>query len=343
MDSQEKEENVKDDLEGKNLKITVPFENQSVYQQVQNGITPILRNIDSIKYIQENSKIIANTMRPMLQAQAGIKEMLEKCSQSSAVSIATLIQNQMKKIADALKELYSTYSVVSEFSDSVHRMMSDIAEVVQQIKIPSISEERKQELIERYQIWGSYGWTINPCRNINVFNDYVPADKKTADSVALKRCSDQNMEYIFEITEKNKRVKKTDFSEAIFDYKQKQYKSCALVLFSLIDAILIKLQKPSSLKGRRRKVGLNAVNEARKRTKDDLNTELLFTAMFYMNLFACLEKVFEGGKDFKTQPAVINRNFLDHGMLRRKVTRKDCVQLFLLYYNMLELLDMIHK
>ena len=57
-------------------------------------------------------------------------------------------------------------------------MISDIAEVVQQIKIPSISEERKQELIERYQIWGSYGWTINPCRNINVFNDYVPADKK---------------------------------------------------------------------------------------------------------------------------------------------------------------------
>ena len=122
--------------------------------------------------------------------------------------------------------------------------------------------------------------------------------KKKADSIALKWCSDQNMEYIFEITEKNKRVKKIDFSEAIFDYKQKQYKSCALVLFSLIDAILIKLQSVI-IKGRRRKVGLNAVNEARKRTKDDLNTELLFTVMFYMNLFACLEKVFEGGKDFK--------------------------------------------
>ena len=59
-------------------------------------------------------------------------------------------------------------------------------------------------------------------------------------------------------------------------------------------------------------------------------------------LFACLEKVFEGGKDFKNQPDVINRNFLDHGMMTKKVRKKDCIQLFLLYYNMLELLDMIY-
>ena len=70
---------------------------------------------------------------------------------------------------------------------------------------------------------------------------------------------------------------------------------------------------------------------------------LLFTLLFEANLFACLEKVFEKGNDFRKQPEVLNRNFLDHGMLTRKVTRKDCVQLFLLYYNILELLDMIYQ
>jgi len=69
---------------------------------------------------------------------------------------------------------------------------------------------------------------------------------------------------------------------------------------------------------------------------------MLFIAMFYTNLFACLKKVFESGKDFKNQPDVINRNFLDHGMMTNKVRKKDCIQLFLLYYNMLELLDMIY-
>ena len=55
----------------------------------------------------------------------------------------------------------------------------------------------------------------------------------------------------------------------------------------------------------------------------------------------CIQKVFEDGNDFKNQPAVINRNFIDHGMLTRSVVRKDCVQLFLLFYNLIEFLDII--
>lgn len=31
----------------------------------------------------------------------------------------------------------------------------------------------------------------------------------------------------------------------------------------------------------------------------------------------------------------MNRNFVDHGMLHRKVRRIDCIQLFLVYYNFL--------
>ena len=150
------------------------------------------------------------------------------------------------------------------------------------------------------------------------------------------------MEQIFEIISETKRVKKADFEEAVFDYNHRQYKSCALILFSLVDAVLIRLQKKSDLNGKRRKVGLSAVSEAKKRTETDINTQMLFIAMFYTNLFACLEKVFESGKDFKNQPDVINRNFLDHGMMTNKVRKKDCIQLFLLYYNMLELLDMIY-
>ena len=73
----------------------------------------------------------------------------------------------------------------------------------------------------------------------------------------------------------------------------------------------------------------------------DINKKvyLLFS---YQNVYACLMKVFEDGGDFKKQPEVINRNFVDHGMLHRDVTKRDCIQIFLLYYNLLEFLDIVY-
>lgn len=59
------------------------------------------------------------------------------------------------------------------------------------------------------------------------------------------------------------------------------------------------------------------------------------------NVFSCLNEVFEDANDFKQQPLIINRNFIDHGMLHRKVCKKDCIQIFLLYYNLLKLLEII--
>ncbi len=252
------------------------------------------------------------------------------------------VLGRMQELLDVWKQVFAVKYDFSELSESARRMSEIISESVQRIRIPALSEERKQELIEAHKLWGSYGWTMNPCENAKKIFEHMPSDKKSADIIALKQCSGQKMEQIFEIISETKRVKKADFEEAVFDYNHRQYKSCALILFSLVDAVLIRLQKKSDLNGKRRKVGLSAVSEAKKRTETDINTQMLFIAMFYTNLFACLEKVFESGKDFKNQPDVINRNFLDHGMMTNKVRKKDCIQLFLLYYNMLELLDMIY-
>ena len=97
------------------------------------------------------------------------------------------------------------------------------------------------------------------------------------------------------------------------------------------------------MKGKRRNVGAKAVTMVKQRTKEDVNIEIFSINLFYVNFFSCLEKMFENGNDFKKQPDIINRNFLDHGMLTRRAIRKDCIQLFLVYCNMLELLDLIYK
>ena len=295
-------------------------------QQLEKSISPAIKNMTSI--IQKN--------------QASMLGLLQTNMNYALEPLKNSVLGRMQEVLDVWKQAFAVKYDFSELAESARRMSEIISESVQRIRIPALSEERKQELIEAHKLWGSYGWTMNPCENAKKIFEHMPSDKKSADIIALKQCSGQKMEQIFEIISETKRVKKADFEEAVFDYNHRQYKSCALILFSLVDAVLIRLQKKSDLKGKRREVGLRAVSKAKTRTETDINVQMLFIAMFYTNLFACLEKVFEGGKDFKNQPDVINRNFLDHGMMTKKVRKKDCIQLFLLYYNMLELLDMIY-
>lgn len=299
---------------------------QQLQKIISPTISPVIKNMNSI--IQKN--------------QASMLGLLQTNMNYALEPFKNSVLGQMQELVEVWKQAFSVKYDFSELSESARRMSEIISESVRRLRIPTLSEERKQELIEAHKLWGSYGWTMNPCENVKKIFKYMPTDKKSADAIALKQCSGQKMEQIFEIISETKRVKKADFEEAVFDYNHRQYKSCALILFSLVDAVLIRLQKKSDLKGKRREVGLRAVSKAKTRTETDINVQMLFIAMFYTNLFACLEKVFEGGKDFKNQPDVINRNFLDHGMMTKKVRKKDCIQLFLLYYNMLELLDMIY-
>lgn len=270
---------------------------------------------ESIKQIQKNQNKILESFQPILEKQTNMKVGLENFKKSLGMSVSKW--NQMQEVIKILKKSFKfSHNIeVGEFSKAIYRMTAEFSEVIRKIKIPSISEKKSKNFLK-----------------------YIGC----GDIMALKQCPNKIMEQIFEVLLENKRTKKTDFREAVFDYRHKQYKSCAFILFALIDAILIRLQKKSTLDGKRRNVGLSAVRDAKKRTEIDVNTEVLYTALFCTNLFACLQKVFESGNDFRKQPEVINRNFLDHGMLTRKVTKKDCMQLFLLYYNMLKLLELIY-
>lgn len=287
---------------------------------------------ESLASAAEFSNRISEMLRPTVEA---ISRIIVKTDYFSG------IQESLNSFAKRITELYTfDFSAITE---SMRGFSERLSEMLKDIHIPEISEERKKELIESHHLWGEYGWTINPCADVETLFDSVPDNKKEADLAAMRYCSKKYMISIFDEIRKCKRVKKTDFEEAIFAFDSSKYKSCALLLLSLIDAHLIRLQRKSELNKRgQRDVGKTAVIKAKARAESNLSDSMLFTAMFYANLFSCLAKVFENGNDFKEQPQVINRNFLDHGMLTRRVTRKDCIQLFLLYYNLLNLLDMVY-
>ena len=70
---------------------------------------------------------------------------------------------------------------------------------------------------------------------------------------------------------------------------------------------------------------------------------MFFTMLYQINILAALKVVFENGDDFKIQPKVINRNFLDHGMLHKNVRKTDCIMLFLILYNFTRHLNAISE
>jgi hypothetical protein len=261
------------------------------------------------------------------------------------VSTYSFPKEMLAGISDAVSQIVKCSQLnMSSITDSIKNLTESFSRVISGIQIPSISEERKQELLESHRQWGHMGWTLNPCANIDTLFDSPPEDKKSADRKALKYCTDKNIQELFNTISETKRVKKHDFSEAVFAFENKKYKSCALNLLSLIDAQLIRLQRRSELdKKGRRKVGKRAVEAAKDRASEGYKKAMIFTALFYTNIFECLFTVFEDGQDFKSQPQVVNRNFIDHGMMTKKVTKKDCIQLFLLYYNTMKTLEIIFK
>ena len=65
----------------------------------------------------------------------------------------------------------------------------------------------------------------------------------------------------------------------------------------------------------------------------------LYHMLYATGLLSCLNTFFADGHYFRHEPDVINRNFIDHGMYRRRVRKKDCIQLFVALYDLIEFLE----
>lgn len=249
------------------------------------------------------------------------------------------VRNNLLAFSAEIKAAFEPISNISAtISDSLTEWAKRFEDVLSDIHIPTFSEEKKLELRKSFQQWGEYGWTCIPHATLSYYNK-SPVSPKSANKAALALCGTKEMEGLFTRLRKTKGIKKSDIEEAIFDFQHKQYKSC-----SMIDSKLIRFQRDEDRnhKTKRRYSGKKAAEKLQKHIKDEQNIEQkFFQLLVFENLFVCIQKVFEDGDDFKNQPSVINRNYIDHGMLTRSVVRKDCVQLFLLFYNLIELLDII--
>lgn len=292
-----------------------------------------LRNLPQA--YEQISESLAQIISPISKMTANILERIDfSFFNSLAEKINTAMSWYAKHVDTIISGMKSTLASFSEISQSI---LNSISESLQYIHVPEISEERKKELLESYDKWGKYGWTVPPFADMDCFNN-CPNTLIEADKIALQYCSKTDMEMLFSSIEEIC-VRKRDIREAICCYNAHQYKACALLLFSIIDSRLIRLQ---SKKTEKYSVGIGAIKKYKKVVEQQTSDSgKLFLSLSYENLFSCLFSVFDDTNNFSKKTTVINRNYLGHGMSYKAVRKKDCIKLFLLLYNLLEFIAIV--
>ena len=334
------------------------------------GDSRLKENYEALEFSDSNKRFVLAVDTTGRQVAKELSETLKKAIGPSISKVAeateTIRQNLAQAIApalkmsEALKNITSAWqttwqstwfdnlkgitesykSMIPDYSKMFSGISSALQELVNNIHIPTITEENKKRLIQSYTAWGKLGWTLPPNAELNAFNT-EPKDAKDAYQ-RLRGCFTASaMDDLFTEIRQLKHIKKSDFDEAVDCFKTGNYKACSLILFSLIDSRLIRSQinEERNRSGMRPSGKQAAINLFGRIESKYITESMLFTVLDQVNILAALETVFEAGKDFKVQPTVINRNFVDHGMLYRNVTRKDCIMLFLLLYNFTEHLN----
>ena len=188
------------------------------------------------------SKSFSENMTALSKIASAVFKSIEPIDFSFLNSLSEIINTAMSWCTNNADIIQSGMkAALLSFSEISKSVTSSIFQSLQNIHIPEISEERKQKLLKSYEQWGKYGWTVPPFDNISFFNN-CPATLIEADQLALKYCKKTDMQMLFSLLEDNC-TRKRDIRESICCYNAHQYKACALILFSLIDSRLIRLQK----------------------------------------------------------------------------------------------------
>ena len=129
---------------------------------------------------------------------------------------------------------------------------------------------------------------------------------------------------------KSKFFKNNAFKSVLECYKSKNYYASVMVLATMIDGALIKIQEK---KENRRKIGNNVSKEINNKSDESWSLEYILD----YSLIIWIEKFFENANDFSNKK--LNRNMLLHGMYEKEITELEFFQLLNVVYVMAERLD----
>lgn len=184
--------------------------------------------------------------------------------------------------------------------------------------------------------WVKYGWVpFLPNSDLGIIAEALdyPKTQNEADNRMLNLLNNCTYDVLFQgisdlITDSENKMQL--FEESVFCFNNQKYTSCVLNIFAIIDICFLENQ-PKESKDKNRKLPGNAFGKMFGEEKtDDSNTLLYITV-------GIIKETYKNGKDFSIEENKLNRNFVSHGMNKRKVTKTDCEKMYVLLYNVLAL------
>lgn len=164
-------------------------------------------------------------------------------------------------------------------------------------------------------------------------------------TVFFSKSNDIEKDNLYLIEEVKKNLKNEEINQKVFKlkffknnafksvlecYKSKNYYAGVMVLATMIDGALIKIQEK---KENRRKIGNNVSKEINNKSDESWSLEYILD----YSLIIWLEKFFKNANDFSNKK--LNRNMLLHGMYEKEITELEFFQLLNVVYVMAERLD----
>lgn len=145
----------------------------------------------------------------------------------------------------------------------------------------------------------------------------------------------------FNIGEKNSRIDRY-YQQAISNYKNQCYYSCAVSLFPIIESYHQFINNFNEDCFYKIKDNLESVTEKMENVKQIYNIQI----EYYKNLVKQFNELakkhyFKKSLGRKNEPTIINRNRIMHGLFSREISQKDCLQLFCVISNMVVVKNLI--
>ncbi|MPM02397.1 hypothetical protein SDC9_48645 [bioreactor metagenome] len=237
---------------------------------------------------------------------------------------------QMGEMAISLNKSFSKFGkIILQYNDMIEQWSQRISTIIKPLVDGTIVENYKSSFEE----WGNYGWTIIESAPISLFFE-IPQTQIDADKIALRYLKKSELELLFKDLYTYK-IKKLELDEAIKCFKSSCYKACAMIVISMIEQKLLNFQDRNG-EFDSKKVGGKAVSRFNTYMSNSGGIdEKSIKYLLYCNITVFLKKLFESANNFKDEPDFLNRNFIMHGMTKKKVRRKDCIKLFLALKNFL--------
>lgn len=148
--------------------------------------------------------------------------------------------------------------------------------------------------------------------------------------------------FLFPIGETNSRIDRY-YKQAISNYKNDNYYSCAVSLFPIIESYHQYMTNYSKNGFYRIKENLSKVNKSIETVNQIYNTKI----EYYMDLVNQFNDLAENhyfcvSLDRENEPEIINRNRIMHGLFSREISQKDCLQLFCTLSNMVTIKNILN-